>query len=450
VRDERFNYSLSAVLSWSPDGKLLAFADWDAASPGLPGISVLDVETLERRRLATPSADCQRTWIPAFSPDGESLAVACTLSVGRDRLTVMPATGGTGRRLLAAPADISGLAWTPDGRFVVFTTQGDLWRVRVEGGEPEKLLAGHDTELPAVALKGRRLAYTQAVYNTNIWRLPLADPTHASGTPERLVSSTRSQRYPAFSPDGSRLAFESTRSGSVEIWTCAAAGSDPLQLTSFGGPQTGSPQWSPNGAQIVFDSRAAGDSALYAIGPEGGPPRRLDTGVFDSSTPAWSPDGRFIYFSGAVGTTAQIFRHRAEGGGGAAVQITTQGGFYPRPSPDGRRVYYTHDSERSEIWSVSVDGGDEQLVSGVPPRSSKWQTDWLVNASGIYFLDGDPPRPGIHFLDFATGRTKRLADIPGRPEAWGGGLALSPDGRSLLFSQLDEIASDIMLIENFR
>jgi Tol biopolymer transport system component len=97
-----------------------------------------------------------------------------------------------------------------------------------------------------------------------------------------------------------------------------------------------------------------------------------------------------------------------------------------------------------------VDGGDEEPVSGVPPRSGKWEPDFLVSSSGIYFIDGDPPRPGIHFLDFASGRTKRVADIPGRPEIWGGGLALSPDGRSLLFSQLDEIASDIMLIEGFR
>jgi Tol biopolymer transport system component len=448
VRSESFNFFLSAVLSWSPDGRLLAFADWDAANPRLPGLSVLDVETLEQRRLDAASPDCQRTWIPAFSPDGKSLAVACTLSIGRERLFVMSAAGGHGRPVLAAPVDLRGLAWTPDGRVLVFAADGDLWRVRAEGGDAEKLLAGRDAQLPAVSLAGQRLAYTQQVYNTNIWRLPLADPTRSAGPPERLVSSSRLQRYPAFSPDGNRVAFESTRSGALEIWICAADGSDPVQLTSFGGPLTGSPQWSPNGAQIVFDSRATGDSALYVVGPEGGPPRRLDTGMGESSTPAWSRDGRFIYFSASVGTTQQVFRRRAEGG--PATQITQRGGFYPHPSPDGRRVFYALDTDRSEIWSASVDGGDEQRVSGVPARSPKWRQDWLVTASGIYFLDGDPPRPGIHFLDFASGRTKRVADIPGRPEAWGGGLALSPDGRNLLFSQLDEIASDIMLIEGFR
>jgi len=449
IRSQIFVYFLAAVLSWSADGKLLAFADWDAAHSRLPAISVLDVETLERRQLAAPSPDCEGTWAPAFSPDGRSLAVACTLSVGHDRLFVMSATSESARFVVTAPGDLGGLAWTPDGRFLVFASDGDLWRVRAQGdGAAEKLLARRDVRLPAVSMRGHRLAYMQEVYNTNIWRVPLADLTRAAGPPERLVSSSRSQRHPTFSPDGSFLAFESTRSGALEIWMCAADGSDPVQLTSFGGPVTGSPQWSPDGAQIVFDSRAPGDSALYAVGPEGGPPRRLNTGVGDSSTPAWSRDGHFIYFTAPAAGTVQIFRRRAEGG--PAFQITKQGGFYPHPSPDGRRVYYAHDSDRSEIWSASVDGGDEQRVSGVPPRSTKWQTDWQVSASGIYFLEGDLPRPGIHFLDFASGRTKRVADILGRPETWGGGLALSPDGRSLLFSQIDEIASDIMLIERFR
>jgi hypothetical protein len=133
---ESFTYSVGAILSWSPDGKLLAFADWDAAYPALPQISVIDVETLERRRLDAPSPDCQRTWSPAFSPDGKSLAVACTLSLGRERIFVMPASGGRGRPALATPADLNGLAWTPDGRFLVFATDGDIWRVRAEGVRP--------------------------------------------------------------------------------------------------------------------------------------------------------------------------------------------------------------------------------------------------------------------------------------------------------------------------
>ena len=279
---------------------------------------------------------------------------------------------------------------------------------------------------PPSLSRGDRLAYTQEIYNTNIWRLPLADATRAGGPPERLVSSSRSQRHPAFSPDGRRLAFESTRSGSVEIWACAADGSDPVQLTSFGGPLTGSPQWSPNGAQIVFDSRVTGDSALYSVGPEGGPPRRLETGLGDSSTPAWSPDGGFIYFSASMATTTQIFRRRAQGG--PAVQITRLGGGLPASVAGwATRLLCARLRPKRDLVG-SADGGDEQPVPGVPPRSSRWQTDWLVSATGIFFLDGDPPRPGIHFLEFASGRTKRVADVTGRPDSWGGGWHCRPTG----------------------
>jgi len=59
-------------------------------------------------------------------------------------------------------------------------------------------------------------------------------------------------------------------------------------------------------------------------------------------------------------------------------------------------------------------------------------------------------RPGIDFFDFTSGRVVPVTDLPGRPEPWGGPLALSPDGRRLLYSQLDGVASDIMLITNFR
>ena len=224
VRSENFNYSLSAVLSWSPDGKRLAFADWDVAHPALAGISLLDVETLERRRLDAPSLECQRTWIPAFSPDGKSLAVACTLSMGRERLFVMSATGGGGRPLLAASPEVTGLYWTPDGRFVVFTADGDHWRVRAEGGEAERLLAGATRCCPPSPSRVIVWPTRSEVSNTNIWRLPLADQTRPAGPPKRLVSSTRMQRHPTISPDGSRLAFESTRSGAVEIWMCAVDG----------------------------------------------------------------------------------------------------------------------------------------------------------------------------------------------------------------------------------
>ena len=93
---------------------------------------------------------------------------------------------------------------------------------------------------------------------------------------------------------------------------------------------------------------------------------------------------------------------------------------------------------------MPVSGGEESQV--LP--SVVWRAFFLVN-EGIYFI----PEPGadrkssIQFLSFATGKVKTVAPISGPPSE---GLSVSPDGRSLLFSQFDEAGSDLMLVENFR
>ena len=73
---------------------------------------------------------------------------------------------------------------------------------------------------------------------------------------------------------------------------------------------------------------------------------------------------------------------------------------------------------------------------------------WALSASGVYFINSEP-RLGIDFLDFTSSRVTRVVDLPGRPAPWTP-LTISPDGRRLLYAQIDGIASDIMLIDNFR
>jgi Tol biopolymer transport system component len=99
-----------------------------------------------------------------------------------------------------------------------------------------------------------------------------------------------------FSPDGSKIAFVSNRSGSIEICVAQSTGEHLVRLTSLNGPLTGSPRWSPDGRQIAFDSRAAGNTDVYVISAEGGNPRRLTTEAFNEALPSWSRDGAWIYF----------------------------------------------------------------------------------------------------------------------------------------------------------
>ena len=437
-------YFVQAMLSWSPDGRYLAFQD--KAPSGQWGISVVDVVTFRRDWLGSPSEACLLSRVPVFSPDGSSLAVACTMTFGVTDLFVSPASGGSGRRVAhAKDGDFLGMTWTADSGSLVFGLNGDLWRVAAAGGEPEKLVAGQDAAMPTISPDGRRLAYTtQRVYNVNLWQVTLATPTRSVGPPVKFISSSRTQTRPAFSPDGHRLVFDSNRSGTQEVWISDADGSNPVPLTAFGGPQGGTPRWSPDGHSIVFDSHTDRGSSIHVAPAAGGQSRPVNIGI-DSSTPAYSKDGRWFYFRGPMGGASQIFKVPIEGG--QPIQLTMQGGYAPRrPSVDGR-IYY---SREQEIWSVSDAGGDERRLTGIPLRPAEFNDSWGLSATGIYFINPDPPRPGIDFFEFGSARIVRVVDLPGRPAPWGGELALSPDGKRLLYPQLDGIESDIMLVNNFR
>jgi hypothetical protein len=130
--------------------------------------------------------------------------------------------------------------------------------------------------------------------------------------------------------------------------------------------------------------------------------------------------------------------------GGEAVRVTRAGGYAPFESPDGRAVYYIKgDKEVTSLCKVPVDGGEESQVLG-----SIWAHNFAVANRGIYFIPG-PDRVGrffIHFFSFATGQVKQIAGIQKQPLY---GFSVSPDERCILYTQVDQTGSDLMLVENF-
>src|SRR5262249_30024972 len=126
--------------------------------------------------------------------------------------------------------------WTPDGNEIVFHSQptigSGLWRIPVSrSAKPQRLpFASNQALRPAVSRQGRRLAFELARNDYNIWRVDLLGPDRKPGNPFRFISSTQQDDYPAYSPDGKRIAFVSDRSGSGEIWVCDSDGSKQVKL----------------------------------------------------------------------------------------------------------------------------------------------------------------------------------------------------------------------------
>jgi Tol biopolymer transport system component/DNA-binding winged helix-turn-helix (wHTH) protein len=438
-------------LDWSPDGKLLAVTDRKEKEPWMPSsIYLISKETGEKRRLTTPPPSSRGDGDLAFSPDGKTLAFIRTAAFGSDEIYLVPVEGGEARRLTSDNRWIRGLDWTADGRELVFSsnrgrTMG-LWSMPVSGGAPRPFVTlGQNVSYPTIARKQNHLVYVQELTDSNLWRMEVSSLTGRGNTPTRLIYSTQMESSPQYSPDGKKIVFSSNRSGSSEIWVCNSDGSAAVQLTSFDGPSVGTPRWSADGSRIAFDSTQASQSDIYVIHAEGGLPQRLTNDTTAEIRPSWSRDGRWIYFGSNRSGDWQIWKIPAAGG--LAVQVTKQGGREAIESPDGKFVYYFRSNSGSfGIWRSPVEGGEETLV-----LDQVWQGNWAILDQGIYFaMPQAKSGTAIRFFSFTTRRVAQVAVLE-KPLTHGPpAFAVSPDGRWILYAQLDQSGSDVMLVENFR
>ncbi len=430
-------------LSWSPDGKLLAFSD--RTSDNEPtAIYLLSLYSLSARRITWPGLPGD--YNPVFSPDGQTLAFNRG-SQGVTSIYTEPVAGGEERRLVTGSQFGWGLAWTSDGRDIVFgkagwlATSGWLWKISAQGGEPQRLQFGQEGTEPSI--RGSRLVYARQVSNLNIWRKQL-NAKYSLAPPDRFLSSTAIESGPQYSPDGNSIAFESTRSGSYEIWMGRSDGTNLVQLTHFNNV-SGTPRWAPNGQQIAFDSRAPGNADIFVMNSHGGQLRQLTHEASADVVPSWSRDGHWIYFASARSGPWEVWKMPSTGG--PAVQVTRRGGFGAFEAPDGKFLYYTKYPAIPGIWRMPTSGGEETLV--VPGVEPEFWGYWGVVEMGIYYLD-TTARPAIAFLDFANGHVTRLFELETRPAREATGLAASPDGRTILYTQLDALTRDIVLVDNFQ
>ncbi len=441
---------------FSPDGKSIAVRD--KSGPEEPSqINLVSIDKGEKRSLTSPPAGTVGDAYPAFSPDGKTLAFIRSTSLATNDIYLMPLAGGQPRRLTFDNTSILGLSWTADGNEIVFSSRRgssiySLWRIKVAGGVPERLLEiGQRAISPTISGHADRLAYTQMVDDENIWRLPLAAAGRSSvATP--LISSTLSDDGPDFSPDGRKIVFASNRTGDFGIWVCDADGANPVQLVNRGPYLTGTPRWSPDGRWIAYDSRSSepgreGNADIFVAGAAGGTPRQLTVDAAENVAPSWSRDGKWIYFGSSRGGGMQIWKVSLESD--QTVQVTRQGGFEGFESVDGKFLYYAKGRSEAGIWRIPVTGGDEKLVLD-HHQAGYWRL-WNVIEGGIYFATAsNPHQPVIEFFDFASRKVSQVIALTRPLPRSAPGLSVSPDRRWLLFTQMDQSGSDIMLVTGFR
>jgi len=449
------DFPTDGQIAWAPNGRVVAAARTEqSGSNDNTGIYVIPVDGGEPRPVTLtkkPASDRS----PAFSPDGSRLAyVSCTGYGPTCDLYVISLDSGYGpagspQRLTLEPAIMNGLCWSRDGRSIIYARQAAaglvyLFRVAVTGNHlPERIeVAGLGAVNPAIAVSRDRLAFTRSVFNVDVYRF------QPGTSPTPVAASSFGDYQAQFSPDGHRITFSTTRNGDLaEIWVAAADGSEARQLTRGPGRWQGSSQWSPDGQRIAFDSLGNGGQwHVWTIDAEGGRPQQITKNPRNQNLPTWSRDGRTIYYADVGEAGRDLWRVPVSGG--TAVQITREGtGSFGIESEDGKSVLYQQRSGESPVMMMPLTGGPaRQLV-----KCAK-STAFASNAQGVYYVEcGSDVAPAVHVMNPSTGQDRLLGRLEGyTPKYSPHGLAVSPDGQTILYNRLVNDSADLMLIENFR
>ncbi len=280
---------------------------------------------------------------------------------------------------------VGNVAVQPDGRLTVKYYLLDVVR--------QTALLGEAASAPGTRLRGiahniadrifEKLTGDKGVFNTRIayvnrqgksYRLVVAD---SDGYGEQTaLSSNETIMSPAWSPDGSHLAYVSFEQRHAVVYVQSLVTGQRLLLAHYPGSNS-APAWAPDGRQLAIVLSRDGAAQIYLVNPDGSELRRISfSGAIDTE-PCFSPDGQYLLYTSDQGGSPQIYRMPADGRG-APERLTYGGGqnFSPRYSPDGKSFTFTHlENGRFNIaiqefatqqMQLLTDGGWEKRPSFAP------------------------------------------------------------------------------------
>ena len=259
----------------------------------------------------------------------------------------------------------------------VYFLMGDIYVMNSSGSGVTQLTHHPSTDrpegasFPAWSPDGGRIAFSSSRSGDESWHIYVMNADGSEVT--QLSDYYGLDVSPTWSPDGSRIAFSSYRSRDEgwAIYIMNADGSEVTRLTDYSG-QDVSPAWSPDGSRIAFSSYRSGDEgrAIYVMNPDGSGVTRLTDYPGHEVAPAWSPDGRQIAFAADVGVyddSGNIYVMNADGSGVTRLTNHPSDHGLPAWSSDGRQIAFYSDRDGDwDIYVMNADGSGVRQLTDNP------------------------------------------------------------------------------------
>ena len=388
--------------AWSADGLQIAFQsagigdDLGAIGSGalLPStIRVIAVHGGEARSITQVGNPAGGHGSPAWSPDGKRIVFA-SYDAERTEVWSIAVAGGDSKKIIRGYDPI----YSPDGKYIYFGSFGKNLNFGVSKipisatgepvGEPIAIVApvsGRYKHL-TISADGKKIAYGTVAINSNIWGVPFSNKTsEADAKPVAITRDTSFRNSsPSFSPDGSRVAYHVTRVGTgADVYVMDADGANQIQLTS-NPDRDERPSWFPDGEQIAFFSRREGRDEIWAINLKSGRERKLLGLSQDITFPQLSSDGKQIVFNSKKSGTTNIWTVPVAGGEPKQLTFDKESMGFACWSPDSRYIAFETKRGDDNFLSIIPSTGGEpvQLTDG---HGQSWPHSFSPDGDKIAF-----------------------------------------------------------------
>ncbi|MFN2148585.1 MAG: FHA domain-containing protein [Anaerolineales bacterium] len=327
--------------TWTPLALIPAATDSRAAPPTAQPVTEPTTGPL-------PTATTEAA-LPMAASDRDQIAFVSDRS-GRPQIYLITIESGEIVQLTDLPSGACQPAWNPDGERLAFISPCSVNREEYSG--------------------------------TSIYLLHVGAQETVSG-PTPLISSLTGGEYdPAWSPDGSEIAFTSLRTGRPQIFVAAADGSGERNLNNDLA-YNWSPSWAPDGSRLAFLSGRSGQEEIWLVPSGGGEETRFTRGDGKNvNRPSWSPDGAAIVFEKVVGNIPRLIAAPLADGGVREVQVCQEGGLSLQPmgepawSTDGSWLVFATWPDGVSHRIAILRPGCSEYQELTPPGSIDFDPAW--------------------------------------------------------------------------